>query len=293
MRDASLLAHRLHEQHDEVPALGLDRVALVEAHRVGAADPVLVVDHHPTVGARRREGLEEAALRREDLVLLGDPDLVGLDLGVRLDAEVVGMDEREMAHVEEVLDRAEPRDVDRDRASRHVDPILLETLGEVRDVPVGLADRGEDMAVPEARGERGARIAPDDANLAGTCARLGDLDRDAKAAPSRTSPSSPRNSSSTTACQSFTRIGSGSAMSGSLTPPLPTAHPAPRCGRGGRRCYAPNPAGTVGLAKRNPTSKWGRSDVFPCLIRPTALRIGKLTLTPFSADTKGSAGFLA
>ncbi len=77
------------------------------------------------------------------------------------------MDEGEVPHVEEVLDRAEPRHADGDRPSGREDAIFLVTLGEVDDVAGGLSERRKDVAVSDAGGEKGVRIAPDDPHLTG------------------------------------------------------------------------------------------------------------------------------
>ena len=176
MGDAPLLAHRLHEQHDDVPTLRLDRIALVEANRIGPADLVDVVHHHAALGAGRCQRLEEAARGDQDLVLLRDVHLVGLDLRLRLDAQVAGVDEGEMPHVEEVLDRPQARDGDPEGAARDADAVLLVAFGEMHDVPGRLAERREDVAVLDTGGERRAGVAAQDPEILRSAAR--DFERD-------------------------------------------------------------------------------------------------------------------
>ena len=66
---------------------------------------------------------------------------------MRLLAEQPGMDEREMAHVEKILDGAQPRYLHRDRAAGHQVAVAFPGLGNIEDVALRLAETGPDEAV--------------------------------------------------------------------------------------------------------------------------------------------------
>ena len=132
-----LLAGRLHEQPDQVHPLGRGRARLVEQDRVGLHDPVDVVDHLALGGGGRRGRLPELALGGPDLVGVAvDMDVVVDHFGAGLRAQEAVMDEREVAHVEEVLDRSGRGGAQADRAGVEVAPVGLEELGNVEG-PLG------------------------------------------------------------------------------------------------------------------------------------------------------------
>ena len=119
--------------------------------RVGHPVAVLDVGAAGRAGCRRR--LPEPAVGQLDAVGLGGHGVVA-HLGMRLGAEHVGVDEREVGHVEEVLDDARAAGVHDDRLVVVLAHAGLVPLREVvRRLGRRPAERDEDDAVALAHGE--------------------------------------------------------------------------------------------------------------------------------------------
>ena len=127
-----VLGDRPAEQADHVHPALVERARLVEQHAVRMRDPEDVVTHLTFGGGRGRGRLEEDALGRPDVIGgLVDVHLILSHRRMGLDAEDAGVDEREVAHVEEVFHRPRRRAVHADRGRVQVPPIRLAVLGDV------------------------------------------------------------------------------------------------------------------------------------------------------------------
>ena len=117
----------------------------------GGRVAVLDVRTAGRTGCRRR--LPEPAIGQLDAVGLGDHVVVA-HFRMRLGAQHVGVDEREVGHVEEVLDDARAAGVHDDRLVVVLAHVRLVPLGEVvRQLGGRPAERHEDDAVALAHGE--------------------------------------------------------------------------------------------------------------------------------------------
>ena len=74
---------------------------------------------------------------------------IRLDLGVRLLAQVVGVDKGEMPHVQKVLNTAQGRGMDAKAARMGEHPTWLIPVRQFNDVALGLSQADPDPAMPE------------------------------------------------------------------------------------------------------------------------------------------------
>ncbi len=155
MGDHVLVVQRLQEEADGVLRVGLE-ARLVEHGREGLHHAVGVAHVAAGVVRGRGAGLPEAAVGGPDLAGGGlDLHLVLRDLGVRHLAEVVGMDEGEVRHVEEVLDHAQARDRHADAAAVDDAAAGFGIFGEREEGARGAAAGADpDIAVVRLHGQR-------------------------------------------------------------------------------------------------------------------------------------------